>query len=217
MNQLVSITEGIELLLLVFGSSVAAIFIIWAGIQLMAAQGDPQAMARCRNSFFGIIIGMIIMGLGPSIPGIISNMILEPAGAAPISAGQLSNTCSDRLRQSMISNPQYREQEHFQYLVDIVKAVHSEECAATLWTDHVVDSGIAGTGTGSCEPGTNKVGGIVAPSTLLTSSGLEPDSQRDAAGNILVYIARTATPAPPDVTECWLYVQGLGQWFIDYR
>ena len=222
MHQLIGITEGIELLLLVFGSSVAAVFIIWAGIQLMAAQGDPQAMARCRNSFFGIIIGMIIMGLGPSIPSIISNMILEPAGATPIAVGQLSNTCSDRLRQSMITNPQYREYAQFEYLAEIVKAVHPEDCAATLWNDHVVNVGTLT--SGSCI-GTDKVGGITAPSTLLdyttvgtvTTAKLIEESTRDPAGNILVYIARTSTSPSDDVTECWLYVRGLGQWFIDFR
>ena len=50
----------------------------------MMAQGDPQAMGRAKGAFIGALVGSAIVGLAFIIPGIISQVIIEPSGGAAL-------------------------------------------------------------------------------------------------------------------------------------
>ena len=195
---------------------VSALLLGWFIFRCLCDAGDWSWWKRTRKWVFasGIAVTMVSCGVVGFAPGFANDLLFQ---RVVVVDERSMDICDDRLREMMLSNPQYREQRELEYLSDLVKAIHPSDCADSLWHSHVVNSAVGG--TGFCGGGQNRVGGVVAPSTLLDDGGLSAESQRDAAGNILVYIAPTlaVSGGNTNVPECWLYLHALGQWSVGHR
>ena len=232
-NTILGVADGIELALVILGTAVSSIFIVWCGIQLVMSQGDPQAVARVRNSFIGVCIGILLMAVGPTLPGLVLDVI--PRGSGVRIPDVVSNTCDDRLRREIVANSQYRTGDQMQYLVSVLQAVDADNCGPEFWepyfyysTSHYLGKtsyNQTGCISGDSDP---KVQGVDVPDSLITIDTSSKEhmgvntsgyygSGRDHSGNILAVVVSQVGPhgaTAPAVFECWLYHRSTDHWFV---
>ena len=84
MEELSTIFNNVGLLVAALAGGISLIMFGFAGIQYMTAQGDPQGMSRAKMSVIGAVVGLAIAGLAFVMPGVISRLIIEPAGGQRI-------------------------------------------------------------------------------------------------------------------------------------
>lgn len=59
------IIYGIAEWMISVAGAVMVIFIVWAGLRLMAARGNPEAFTKARKNFVQVLIGaLVILGVG---------------------------------------------------------------------------------------------------------------------------------------------------------
>ena len=84
MEELSTIFGNVGFLVAAIAGGLSVVLFGFAGISYMTAQGDPQGMSRAKMSVIGAVAGLAIAGLAFVIPGIISRIIIEPAGGQRI-------------------------------------------------------------------------------------------------------------------------------------
>ena len=80
MEELSTIFNNVGILVAALAGGISLVMFGFAGIQYMTAQGDPQGMSKAKMSVIGAVVGLAIAGLAFVMPGIISRLIVEPAG-----------------------------------------------------------------------------------------------------------------------------------------
>ena len=243
MDQIGQVFGRFGLLIALAGGGLSLVMFAMVGIQYLMAQGDPQAVAKAKNSFMGAVVGSVIVGLAFILPGVISAIVIEPSGGSSLRV-QSGEDCDGLLRSQLVvqrgANTPAR-------IDEVIRQIQNQRdaCVVDLWSPKVmaafannvamspaghcfdVDDGTTETGFDGTDGSDNgRVGNTVVPSGLrvgnvLTGSGdddgnVRTTSGRDADNNIIVYWDDDADNRPADQAECWLYVSRLQVWDESY-
>ena len=229
MEELSTIFNNVGLLVAALAGGISLVMFGFAGIQYMTAQGDPQGMSRAKMSVIGAVVGLAIAGLAFVMPGIISRLIIEPAGGQNV-VSDVGDDCDQLLRNQLVFQRGASTAGRMQEVIRQIQAQRNN-CVSELWNPDV-DDGTAVTGCFTTAP-QYRVGGVAAGAELQTKigdltiprtlyNGFEPadtlrnTSGRDSDNNVLVYWSATAGSTPADNSKCWLYVSRLNVWDENY-
>ena len=208
-------------------------------IQYMTAQGDPQGMSKAKMSVIGAVVGLAIAGLAFVMPGIISRLIIEPAGGADVSGDSVGDNCDQLLRNQLVFQRGASTAGRMNEVVRQIQA-QRDNCVSELWNPDVVDS-TAGTlavctdnsvplngnctdagdvdtaavGASHASCASLVIGEQTVPRGLVPDGGGQPrvESGRDSSNNIIVYFSPTdLSNRPSDAAFCWMYVSRLNNW-----
>ena len=222
MEELSTIFNNVGLLIAALAGGISLIMFGFAGIQYMTAQGDPQAMGRAKMSVIGAVVGLAIAGLAFVMPGVISRLIIEPAGGQRI-VSDAGSDCDQLLRNQLVFQRGASTEGRMQEVIRQIQA-QRDDCVSELWNPDVDDDNA----TPGCfatlpeyeNPLQEKIGDLTVPRTLYTGledgDDLRDTSGRDSDNNIIVYWSDTAGSTPADNSACWLYVSRLNSWDENY-
>ena len=222
MEELSTIFGNVGILVAALAGGISLVMFGFAGIQYMTAQGDPQGMSRAKMSVIGAVVGLAIAGLAFVMPGIISRLIIEPAGGERIVADSTTD-CDQLLRNQLVFQRGASTAGRMNEVIRQIQA-QRDDCVSELWNPSAGNRGVSGVaGCWSSAPTyanplTGKVGDLTVPRTLYsgfnTGDALRTASGRDSDNNIIVYWLTANKPA--DNAECWLYVSRLNNWDQNY-
>ena len=224
MEELSTIFGNVGILVAALAGGISLVMFGFAGIQYMTAQGDPQGMSRAKMSVIGAVVGLAIAGLAFVMPGIISRLIVEPAGGERIVADATTD-CDQLLRNQLVFQ---RGASTYARMNEVIRQIQAQrdDCVSELWNPSATNwatgtcytalppYNVGGVATGAVLQG--KIGDLTIPRTLY--NGFQPgDTVRSTAGrdsdnNIIVYW----DTKPADNAECWLYVSRLNSWDQNY-
>ena len=201
MEELSTIFGNVGILVAALAGGISLVMFGFAGIQYMTAQGDPQGMSRAKMSVIGAVVGLAIAGLAFVMPGIISRLIIEPAGGETDRGGR-----DHRLRPASLKNQLVfqRGASTATRMNEVIRQIQAQrdDCVSELWNPQAND-GTSALSTGCYSqtalptyeqggvPLVEKIGDLTIPRTLY--SGFNPGSEvrgtsgRDSDNNIIVY------------------------------
>ena len=231
MEELGTIFNSVGILVAALAGGISLVMFGFAGIQYMTAQGDPQGMSRAKMSVIGAVVGLAIAGLAFVMPGIISRLIIEPAGGQNV-VSDVGDNCDQLLRNQLVFQRGASTAGRMNEVIRQIQA-QRDNCVSELWNPAAVDSTpgaeavIDDNGTpldltddiittpktnpshASCGPLT--VGDGTVPRGLKTAgAGLRVSSGRDSDNNIIIYFSSTNLPS--DSAMCWMFVSRLNNW-----
>ena len=232
MEELATIFNNVGMLVAALAGGISLVMFGFAGIQYMTAQGDPQGMSKAKMSVIGAVVGLAIAGLAFVMPGIISRLIVEPAGGQNVAGDSVGDNCDQLLRNQLVFQRGASTAGRMNEVIRQIQA-QRDNCVSELWSPAAVDSTpgvpavIDDNGTpldltddtittpatnpshASCGPLT--VGDGTVPRGLTTTgAGLRVGSGRDSSNNIIIYFSPTNLPS--DSAMCWMYVSRLNNW-----
>ena len=238
LEELSTIFNNVGILVAALAGGISLVMFGFAGIQYMTAQGDPQGMSRAKMSVIGAVVGLAIAGLAFVMPGVISRIIVEPAGGQNVAGDSVGDNCDQLLRNQLVFQRGASTDARMQEVIRQIQA-QRDSCLSELWNPTVVDS-TAGTPAvctdnsspldGDCDDAgdVNTPAGAsshpscsslqierqTVPVGLRSSGGGQPRlaSGRDSGNNIVVYW--DATNRPSDNSQCWMYVSRLNTWAV---
>ena len=221
MEGLLAVVENVGRFVILLGGALSVVFLAYAGILWMASVGDPQKVAQARGALVGVLVGLVIVGIAFVVPGVISELIIEPAGGARIQAGVSSHDCDGLLQQQLVVQRNANSAKRMNDVINHIQAKY-EDCDPDVWDPEAAADSVplAKRCTGIPIPrvvSNVKVGGIRVPAGLIeeTTSGryrVYKDSKRDSGNNVLV-LWRTK---PTDQAVCWVYFDVFGTWRSSY-
>ena len=234
MEELSTIFGNVGILVAALAGGISLVMFGFAGIQYMTAQGDPQGMSRAKLSVIGAVVGLAIAGLAFVMPGIISRLIIEPAGGERIVADSTTD-CDQLLRNQLVFQRGASTAPRMNEVIRQIQA-QRDDCVSELWNPEAADLFQAtGLSTSSCFGATapkytttltDKIGDLTIPRTIYTGFDTATDtvrltSGRDSDNNIIVYWhdgrgTSTAGSPPADNASCWMYVSRLNNWDENY-
>ena len=227
MEELATIFNNVGMLVAALAGGISLVMFGFAGIQYMTAQGDPQGMSKAKMSVIGAVVGLAIAGLAFVMPGIISRLIVEPAGGQNVAGDSVGDNCDQLLRNQLVFQRGASTQGRMSEVIRQIQA-QRDNCVSELWSP-VVDDTSAGTATGCHSTATTplyvsplvaKIGDLTIPRGLYTgfaaTDTVRKTSGRDSDNNIVVYWSETAGFTPADNATCWLYVSRLNSWDQNY-
>ena len=235
MEEIVGIFDSIALILMGVIGGVAVISLGIAALLYMNAHGDPQQQQKAKNAFIGAVIGIIMAGLAYVIPGIISDVIVTPAGGESLRVESTATDCDNLLKTQLVQQVNVNTAARMNTLISSIQS-QRENCRTDNWRPRIHDLGSAVPNTiaaGATKttrktdcfdlPAANTSDGFtvnrgIVPIGLRVgdsqSAAPQQNSGRDRNNNIIVYFqtAAGAGDTPGDGTTCWLYRDGQG-WF----
>ena len=224
MEELSTIFNNVGLLVAALAGGISLVMFGFAGIQYMTAQGDPQGMSKAKMSVIGAVVGLAIAGLAFVMPGIISRLIVEPAGGQDVSGDSVGANCDQLLRNQFVFQRGASTHGRMQEVIRQIQA-QRDNCVSELWNPDVDDD----TAITECfseaqeydNPLVAKIGDLTVPRSLydgftVGTSKLRETSGRDSDNNIIVYWSATPGSTPADASKCWLYVARLNVWDENY-
>ena len=232
MEELSTIFGNVGILVAALAGGISLVMFGFAGIQYMTAQGDPQGMSRAKMSVIGAVVGLAIAGLAFVMPGIISRLIIEPAGGERIVADATTD-CDQLLKNQLVFQRGASTAGRMNEVIRQIQA-QRDDCVSELWNPEAQDlGGSTGQHADSCFGATvptytttltDKIGDLTIPRTIYTgfdtSDTVRLTSGRDSDNNIIVYWHNgAATPVsrpPADNASCWMYVSRLNNWDENY-
>ena len=150
MEELSTIFNNVGLLVAALAGGISLIMFGFAGIQYMTAQGDPQGMSRAKMSVIGAVVGLAIAGLAFVMPGVISRLIIEPAGGQRI-VSDAGADCDQLLRNQLVFQRGASTDGRMQEVIRQIQA-QRDDCVSELWNPAVDDT--LATVTSECHSGT---------------------------------------------------------------
>ena len=223
MEELSTIFGNVGFLVAAIAGGLSVVLFGFAGISYMTAQGDPQGMSRAKMSVIGAVAGLAIAGLAFVIPGIISRIIIEPAGGQRI-VSDPGTDCDQLLKNQLVFQRTASTAARMQEVVAQIQAKYNDcgydswDPRVNTWTANYPDRCFHAADLALVE----QLGGITIPKGLKEMGSLGNDvvrnhSGRDSANNILVYWDHSASVADPslrpaDGSLCWMYVSRLRTW-----
>ena len=217
MDELIMLAGGVGRLVAIFGGALSAVFIAWAGVLWMFSAGDPQAMAKARMALIGVVVGLVVIGASFLVPGIVSEVVIEPAGGLAVDV-RSGFDCDGVLRAQLVTQVNVNSPARMQGLVQRIQG-QRDECHSALWSPRVrVDEGPS-TGCARTAEGGFAVEGMSLPDSLQGSRGgsMPGRSLRDRYNNIMVYWDWVENGEirnlPSDSASCWLYVDEYKAWY----
>jgi hypothetical protein len=76
-NSVCKLVVGLLKAALVIGIPIAILFIVWAGLQFVLAQGKPDKLTKARENFLNVIIGIAIFVGSSLIASVIVNTLQQ--------------------------------------------------------------------------------------------------------------------------------------------
>ena len=227
MEELSTIFNNVGLLVAALAGGLSLVMFGFAGIQYMTAQGDPQGMSKAKMSVIGAVVGLAIAGLAFVMPGIISRLIVEPAGGQDVSGGSVGADCDQLLRNQLVFQ---RGASTAGRMGEVIRQIQStrDNCVSELWSPAVDDTDPFTKCWSSrqdyASPLVAKVGDLTVPRSLYTGfddtpgtgDAIRETSGRDSDNNIIVYWSATAGSTPADASKCWMFVSRLNVWDENY-
>ena len=225
MEELATIFNNVGMLVAALAGGISLVMFGFAGIQYMTAQGDPQGMSKAKMSVIGAVVGLAIAGLAFVMPGIISRLIVEPAGGQNVAGDSVGDNCDQLLRNQLVFQRGASTAGRMNEVIRQIQA-QRDNCVSELW-----DPDATGHGSSDCFPNAlpkyqtpldGKVGDLTIPRGLygglvVNTSQVRDTSGRDSDNNILVYWGYGGTEyLPSDASACWLYVSRLNNWDENY-
>ena len=233
MEELSTIFNNVGLLVAALAGGISLVMFGFAGIQYMTAQGDPQGMSKAKMSVIGAVVGLAIAGLAFVMPGIISRLIVEPAGGQDVSGDSVGANCDQLLRNQLVFQRGASTSGRMNEVIRQIQATR-DNCVSELWNPSVTNHP-APAATATCystatlpkykSPLETKIGDLTVPRSLydgfvVDTNKIRGSSGRDSDNNILVYwnngAATRVGVSPADASECWLYVSRLNVWDQSY-
>ena len=227
MEELATIFNNVGILVAALAGGISLVMFGFAGIQYMTAQGDPQGMSKAKMSVIGAVVGLAIAGLAFVMPGIISRLIVEPAGGQDVSGGSVGADCDQLLRNQLVFQ---RGASTYGRMNEVIRQIQStrDNCVSELWNPRVGNfTGTpAAVGCWGSLPTyetagvvlDGKVGDLTIPRSLYdgfdATDTVRGTSGRDSDNNIIVYWDDNNPPA--DASECWIFVSRLNVWDENY-
>ena len=228
MEELATIFNNVGMLVAALAGGISLVMFGFAGIQYMTAQGDPQGMSKAKMSVIGAVVGLAIAGLAFVMPGIISRLIVEPAGGQNVAGDSVGDNCDQLLRNQLVFQRGASTQGRMGEVIRQIQA-QRDNCVSELWSPVVSDaSAILATGCYGATatpkyatPLSAKIGDLTIPRGLydgfvVGTDGVRDTSGRDSDNNVLVYWSATVGSTPSDNATCWLYVSRLNAWDQNY-
>ena len=218
MEGILTLVEGMGRFMAAIGVSSSVIFFGYAGFLFMSSGGDPNKQAQARTAFMGVVVGLVVLGMAFAVPGVVSEIVIVPAGGVAARGGVPLNDCDGLLRRHLVSQRYANSAYRMNRVVDEVQGRY-EACDGDLWAPEVVK---VKPGSGYCgrqAQGTQKVASIGAlqfPPGLLTAvdgHGLRQavgSTRRDSVNNMVIYFNLTARPW--DGSACWVYFARFDTW-----
>lgn len=220
MEELATIFNNVGMLVAALAGGISLVMFGFAGIQYMTAQGDPQGMSKAKMSVIGAVVGLAIAGLAFVMPGIISRLIVEPAGGQNVAG----DNCDQLLRNQLVFQRGASTAGRMNEVIRQIQA-QRDNCVSELWAPEATDHG-----SSDCfaslptyqTPLDGKVGDLTIPRGLygglvVSTSEVRDTSGRDSDNNILVYWGYGGPESiPSDASTCWLYVSRLNNWDENY-
>lgn len=217
MEELINLAGGVGRLVAIFGGALSAVFIGWAGVLWMLSAGDPQGMAKARMALIGAIVGLVVIGASFLVPGIVSEVVIEPVGGMPVRL-QSAYDCDAVLRTQLVNQVNVNTAKRIQGLIQRIQA-QRQECRPEIWSPVVkADDGMPP----GCEDsaGSKTIEGMEVPDGLRVSPGgaITSKSRRDGRNNVMVYWAWSGDGGeirnlPSDSAVCWMYRDDYRAWF----
>ena len=154
------------------------------------------------------------------MPGIISRLIVEPAGGKNISGDSVGDNCDQLLKNQLVFQRGASTDDRMQEVIRQIQA-QRDNCVSELWNPTVDDSW-HGTGAANTDQrGQNpKVGDLTVPTGLfgstLAASEVRDTSGRDSDNNIIVFWDDDSATRPADGAKCWMFSSRLNTWGENY-
>ena len=157
-------------------------------------------------SVIGAVVGLAIAGLAFVMPGIISRLIVEPAGGVNVAGDSVGDNCDQLLQNQLVFQRGASTAGRMQEVIRQIQA-QRDNCVSELWNP-TVDNNTSITECFSmpqayANPLKAKIGDLTIPRGLYT--GVDPandiarsTSGRDSENNIIVYWSATARSTPAD-------------------
>ena len=226
MQEIIGIFEGVGFLITLIGGVLAAVFFGISGILWMIAAGDPQKQSLARNAFIGTFIGLCVVGLASLIPGIISNLVIEPAGGVPVSRVSASD-CDRHLQNQLKIQLTANNVARVQALIGRIQQ-QRESCSVELWNPRVLSSPLDTSNNATLgwkvwdacydkQGSTLRVGssgGEDVPVDLRRTNSDFPVNytRRSPSGNMVVYWRPVVGELPNNGASCWVYFKTRDVW-----
>ena len=180
-------------------------------------------MSRAKIPVIGAVVGLAIAGLAFVLLGVISRLIIEPAGGQRI-VSDAGADCDQLLRNQLVFQRGASTKGRMDEVIRRIQA-QRDDCVSEFWNPRVEDD--ADTDTTGCfstwpsytNPLQDKIGDLTIPRTLYTRFTVGTDvlrrtSGRDSDNNIFAMWVDINEPA--DASESWLYVSRLKSWDENY-
>ena len=142
MEELSTIFNNVGILVAALAGGISLVMFGFAGIQYMTAQGDPQGMSKAKMSVIGAVVGLAIAGLAFVMPGIISRLIVEPAGGQDVSGGSVGANCDQLLRNQLVFQRGASTSGRMNEVIRQIQATR-DNCVSELWNPSVTESSSA--------------------------------------------------------------------------
>ena len=217
MNEFLTLIDRSVFLMQVVGGSAAGIFLCYVGYLFLASGGDPQSIARARGAFFGVFVGLLILGFATVAPRVFSEVVLEPSGGRGVIYFDSRLDCDGILKRQLVLQRQVNTAERVNYLIAVIQA-KNEYCAADNWNPVADGSGSTTYRDTDCvvppASGAPTVGRLQVPPGLRVEEGsdlrLDPNVKRDGSNNIVIYFEDRKRPT--DGSACWVYFSRYDAW-----
>ena len=219
MEGILTLVEGMGRFMAAIGVSSSVIFFGYAGFLFMSSGGDPNKQAQARTAFMGVVVGLVVLGMAFAVPGVVSEIVIVPAGGVAARGGVPLNDCDGLLRRHLVSQRYANSAYRMNRVVDEVQGRY-EACDGDLWAPEVVDWNNNVCGRAGAQ-GSNKVASIGAlqfPPGLLAredppGTGVRQAvkaTRRDSVNNLLVYFKDGSRPWGG--SACWVYFARFDTW-----
>ncbi len=83
-NTICGLVKGVLNAAMVIGVPIAVLFIVWAGLQFVLAQGNAEKLSSARRNFLNVLIGIAIF-VGASLIATVITKTIESLGVTGIS------------------------------------------------------------------------------------------------------------------------------------
>ena len=218
MEELSTIFNNVGILVAALAGGISLVMFGFAGIQYMTAQGDPQGMSKAKMSVIGAVVGLAIAGLAFVMPGIISRLIVEPAGGQNVAGDSVGANCDQLLKNQLVFQRGASTAGRMGEVIRQIQATR-DNCVSEMWDPTVLDANSFGTtGCWAAAPVQGaQVGDLTVPRGLFDGAAtpkVRGTSGRDSDNNIIVYWS--SGDGPSDNAVCWMYVSRLNNWDENY-
>ena len=224
MQAIITVIDNVSAFVSILGFSLSAVFFAYAGILFIISTGDPQKVAQARSALVGAFVGTVIVGVGFLFPGIVSRVIVEPAGGQRLHQGVSQNDCDGLLRQQLVAQRNATTPFRIGQVINHVQARY-ESCGSDLWQPEVqqlpfTNLGESWSSCGIPAPGNGRVptiGVMVIPPGLIddpeaANPQLVQAVVRDGSNNILILWSNGELTKPWDKSNCWVYFALFDTW-----
>ena len=216
MNEFLTMMDRSVFLMQVVGGAAAGIFLCYSGYLFLASAGDPQGVARGRSAFFGVLVGLLILGFATVVPRVFSQVVLEPSGGTSLTYFDSRLDCDGTLQRQLVLQRQVNDATRVNYLIAVIQA-KNDYCSVDNWNPEAENSNsgrVAAECVAASGAATPTVGRLQVPPGLRVKVGgnteLNFKVHRDGSNNMVVHFKQLNRPTGG--AACWVYFSRYDAW-----